>query len=244
MTENYLNTLRFFLSMPLNATPVLEHFAAMPNAQPHNLDAPARQERFVYIPATRQKPVLLVAHADTYTETGCLPELLEKGDTISNADPDEILGADDRAGCAIVAQLGEMQGHGILITDGEEEGQIGAKALMNRCPDIADELQKRYQFMVEFDRRESRNFKCYDVGTDEFRDYVSRKTGFKDAGRRSYTDICVLARAPHSICGVNLATGYYGEHYPGEYLMKSDWLETLKLATAWLGEDNLPKFLR
>ena len=239
MQQQFLETLRFFLSMPLHATPVIEHFAAMPNAQFH--DFGGHQERFVYIPATRNNSVLLVAHADTVEETDYPTELLEDNDTIRNADPEQILGADDRAGCAMVSILGSMLGHGIFITDGEENGRIGARAVMERCPDLADEMQSRYQFMVEFDRRMSRNFKCYDVGTDEFRKYISAKTNYRDDGRSSYTDICTLAK---DICGVNLATGFYNEHSTSEYLNKSDWLETLHLAIDWLGEDDLPKFYR
>ena len=236
--DQFLETLRFFLSMPLNATPVLEHFAAMPNAQFHDFGG---QKRFVYIPATRDNAVLLVAHADTVDETNFPTELLEIDDTIRNADTDQILGADDRAGCAIAAILGPMLGHGILIADGEEHGQIGAMALMERCKTLADELQSRYQFMVEFDRRMNRNFKCYNVGTDEFRDYVKAKTNYRDDGRSAFTDICTLAR---DICGVNLATGFYNEHGCDEYLDKSDWLETLNLAIHWLSENDLPKFRR
>ena len=223
--------------MPLNATPVLEYFAQLPNAQYQNLGG---KERFVYIPATRDNPVLLVAHADTVTETDFPTVLFEDGDIIRNADSEQILGADDRAGCAMVSILGQMLGYGILITDGEESGQIGARALMEHCPDIANEIQQ-YQFMVEFDRRKNRNFKCYDVGTDEFREYISVKTNYRDDGRSAFTDICTLAR---SICGVNLASGFYEEHWAGEYLKKSDWLETLNLATDWLGEYDLPRFQR
>ena len=121
--DQFLATLRFFLSMPLNATPVLEHFAAMPNAQFRDFGG---QKRFVYIPASRDNAVLLVAHADTVDETNYPTELLEVDEIIRNADADQILGADDRAGCAIAAILGPMLGHGILIADGEEHGQIGA----------------------------------------------------------------------------------------------------------------------
>ena len=236
--EQILETLRYFLRMPLEATPVLAHFVALPNAQFHDFGG---EERFVYIPATRENAVLLVAHADTVETTDYPTELLEDNDIIRNADPEQILGADDRAGCAMVSILGKMLGHGMLITDGEENGQVGARALVAQCEAIADELQSQYQFMVEFDRRESRNFKCYDVGTDAFRAYLSTKTGYRDDGRIAYTDICTLAR---DICGVNLATGFYNEHSTDEYLSKSDWFETLELAIKWLGEDDLPRFQR
>jgi hypothetical protein len=241
INEQYLEELRFFLRMPLSATPVLDHFRKIYEAR---LDLVFGDfddmERFVYIPATRENAVLLVAHADTKDETDYPTELDEDDDMICNADISKILGADDRAGCAIISILETTPittGHGILITDGEEHRQRGARALMEKCPRLSAELQSRYQFMVEFDRRESRNFKCYSVGTDEFINYLERETGYRNDGKSSRTDICELAK---SICGVNIAVGFHCEHYPGEYLVKSEWLEALSMAISWLGEKGLP----
>lgn len=236
--DGFLEVLRSFLSMPQVADPALEAFAQIPGARVCDFGG---MERFVYVPPRRANAVLLVAHADTVSDADCPTALYEDADIIRNADAGSILGADDRAGCAMAFILGAMQGHGVLVTDGEEEGQIGAEAVGWWCGELFEELQVNYQFMVEFDRRESRNFKCYDVGTGEFREYVSTTTGYRDDGRSAATDICVLAR---DICGVNLASGFYGEHCPGEYLKKSDWLETLGTAIKWLGAGELPRFER
>lgn len=244
--EQFLDVLRFFLRMPLNATPVLEHFAGMPNARFYDFGG---SERFVYVPATRENAVLLVAHADICEggETEIPTELSEDGDIIRNADPEGILGADDRAGCAIVSILAEklLLGHGVLITDGEEKVGDGATALLSRCGAVAAELRARYQFMIEFDQYKGRWYTCYDAGADEFREYVSKKIGeyskaeFRHGGFESFTDICVLAT---DICGVNLSVGFYDEHTYDEYMNKSDWLDTLDVAVKWLSESDFPKF--
>jgi len=200
----------------------------------------------VYIPATRGDAVLLVAHADVCGgfESDSPAGVLEDGDIIRNANPKWILGADDRAGCAMVSILGPMLGHGMLITDGEESHFLGAKALLKRCGALADELQSRYQFLVELDCPKGRSFEFLGCGTDEFMDYVSRKIkeygkDYNENPRSGFTDIGMLAK---EVCGVNLGVGYYDAHRAGEYLKKSEWLETLDVAMKWLGESDLPRF--
>jgi hypothetical protein len=55
------------------------------------------------------------------------------------------IGADDRAGCAILWLLKDL-GHSLLITDGEEKGGIGSKWLMNDTEnaDIAEEINTEH----------------------------------------------------------------------------------------------------
>ncbi len=118
-----------------------------------------------------------------------------------------ILGADDRAGCAIIWLLRGL-GHGILITHGEEKGSLSVEEMARTTPELLAELNSRYQFMVQIDRRNRADFKCYDVGTDEFRSYVAEMTGFQEPDQRSSTDIRHLAQ---DICGVNLSCGYQHE---------------------------------
>ena len=64
--EKYLEILRDFLRMPLVAKPVLDFFAMKYNTEIHN---GGNNKRFVYIPAKRNKPVLLIAHADTVSNS-------------------------------------------------------------------------------------------------------------------------------------------------------------------------------
>lgn len=226
--------LREFLALPHNANAVLEKFAALPNAV-RKTGGP--KEGFVYIPGTRENAVLLVAHADTRYDKEQPVELIEDEDTFRNSN--DLLGGDDRAGCA-VCRLMLNSGHGILITDGEEGGAFGSEFLKRVHPEIFSEINQKYQFMIQIDRCGTGEFKCYNVGSEAFRSYVAEKTGFSEPDRLRSTDVVHLCR---DICGVNLACGYYKEHTDEEYLVKKEWLHTLELLKVWLADENLPKFV-
>ena len=231
--EEMLKVLKDFLALPHSSDAVLDRFTGLPGAErwtgAGGLD-------YVYIPPRRYSPVLMVAHADVAGDLVHLPELQENSVAIWNHK--HVLGADDRAGCAIVWALRHL-GHGILIVDGEEYGCCGAQDIMDYHPELREELQNRYQFMVEFDRQGCDEYKCYTVGTDAFRQYIESFTGFHEPDRRSRTDIAVLAR---DICGVNLSCGYRRQHSPLEYIVKKDWLNTLQIAGEWLSFPDLPRF--
>lgn len=225
--------LREFLALPHRAEAVLDKFAALPGAVS---EANGPLEGFVYVPPTRKNAVLLVAHADTVADETVKIELEEDRRTIRNKYG--ILGADDRAGCAMLWLL-RHTGHGLLVTDGEEFGSVGVDFLAAAFPELYDELNCRHQFMIQIDRRGRSDFKCYSVGTAEFRAYVAAKTAFAEPDRSRFTDIVDLCR---EICGVNLSCGYYDEHTPEERLVKQEWRRTLQLLRAWLAEADLPKF--
>ena len=230
-----LAVLREFLALPHRADAVLEKFAALPGALHRS---GGEKEGFVYVPATRETAVLLVAHADTAGSEDVEVLLAETERVIFNRKG--ILGADDRAGCAMLWLLRES-GHGLLVTDGEERGGLGTEFLATAFPELYDELNRRHNFMIQIDRRGGSDFKCYDVGTKEFRAYVAEKTGFAEPDRWSFTDIVGLCR---DVCGANLSCGYHGEHTETEYLVKSEWLHTLTLLRRWLAEAELPAFPR
>lgn len=225
--------LRDFLSLPHRAEAVLDRFASLPHAvgEKH-----LEKEGFVYIPGTRENGVLLVAHADTVGEEDLAVELAEDEGIIRNRRG--ILGADDRAGCAMLWLL-RNTGHGLLVTDGEEYGSVGSRFLKKAFPDRFDEINSRYRFMIQIDRCGSADFKCYQVGTPEFRRYILEKTHFSEPDRMRSTDIVHLCR---DICGVNLSCGYYREHTAAEYLVKAEWRNTLELLRNWLSEEDIPKF--
>lgn len=203
-------------------------------------------ERFLYRQGTRRDRVVLVAHADTYwadwTERygqGGHGVVFD-GRCMRSANPGCGLGADDRAGCAIVWLLRDT-GHSILITDGEEIGCRGSTWLMlDPCnQNIARAINHGHQFVVEFDRRNASDFKCYDVGTEAFRHYIRQATGYAEPDTRSSTDIRHLCR---HIAGVNLSIGYYNEHTGNEYLDVCSWQATLNLCRKWLARTDLPHF--
>ncbi|MBQ9336750.1 MAG: M28 family peptidase [Lentisphaeria bacterium] len=227
-----LDVLREFLALPHRAECVLDKFAGSPGIRKSG----GGKKNFVYIPGTREKSVLLVAHADTVGEENTEVVLAEDERTIRNERG--ILGADDRAGCAMLWLLRDS-GHGLLVTDGEETGCIGSKFLKYGNPDLFDEINGRYRFMVQIDRCGGNEFKCYGVGTEEFRSYIEAATSFSEPDRTRSTDIVQLCR---DICGVNLSCGYHLEHTEAEYLVKEQWLHTLEMLRTWLSRDDLPAF--
>ena len=182
--------------------------------------------RYLYVPGERNDRVVLVAHADTFWDDAYLPKINPAG-----------IGADDRVGCAILWSL-RNSGHSLLVTDGEEDGNQGAGLLANNNERLLSELNDGHQFMVEFDLRGADGFKCYDIGTPVFRQYIGSVTGYSDWGRSSATDICLLCR---NICGVNISAGFHNEHCQAESIDGAEWLHTTAMAEAWLAQP-LPKF--
>jgi len=238
---NDTDVLLEFIKMPLgNSDEVFKKFATLPGA----IHRGSALEQFLFVKGKRDDRVLLVAHADTHwdirnRDNDHIPqEIVQDLGIIRNAHGG--LGADDRAGCAILWLLKDM-GHSILITDGEERGGCGCDWLMNENRDIADEINDNHQFVIQFDRRNGQDFKCYSVGSDEFRAYVHETTGYSEPNRSAFTDIVTLCRR---ITGVNLSIGYRNEHSNDEHLVLQDWQHTLDVCRTWLSQAELPKFKR
>ncbi len=238
-TMNDANVLLEFLKMPLgNSDEIFKKFSILPGAIHRGIAL----EQFLFMKGKRDDRVLLVAHADTYWDNRLLSnenkpqEIFEEQGIIRNAHGG--LGADDRAGCAILWLLKDM-GHSLLITDGEERGGCGSDWLMNANQDIADEINDNHQFVIQFDRRNGKDFKCYSVGTDEFRTCVQQATGYSEPNRSAFTDIVTLC---HRITGVNLSIGYRNEHSNNEHLVVQDWQHTLDVCRTWLSQPELPRF--
>ena len=227
-----------FLSFDITASKeVLDEFASLPRAVVHR---DGGKENFVYVPGTRKDRVLLVAHADTVWDAsygngeGYKQTLTEKDGIYSGRKNDCGIGADDRAGCAILWLLKDS-GHSLLVVDGEEFGQIGSHHIKDRYPHIFDELNA-HSYMIQFDRREHMNYKVYTLPvTQEFLLFVAGNTGYYNSGVFSRTDIVVLCR---DICGVNLSIGYYNEHSPDESLVFDEWFTTLTVAEKLLAPEQ------
>jgi hypothetical protein len=257
-TQTEFEVLSEFLNFALQRTDeIFEKFTGLQGAK-MEIDPNNPLHQYCYIPGSRENRVLLIAHADTYWDENYFPDYHDvdpsNPDILRNhrirfdsenhefISEDEIvgLGADDRAGCAFLWLLREL-GHSFLIVSGEEHGQQTSHWIMDTQPSLADEINQNHQFLVQLDRRNEANFKCYDVGTEEFREYVRLKTGYTEPDRSSVTDIKVLSR---DICGVNLSVGYRNEHSPDETLNFEHWLNTYQICKTWLAEPNLPKYER
>jgi hypothetical protein len=142
------------------------------------------------------------------------------------------IGADDRAGCAILWLL-RNSGHSLLVLDGEEHGQIASNHIKHSLPNLYEELN-RHSYMIDFDRRGYNDYKVYKIPvSDDFRRFIETNTGYVDAGTKSCTDITVLCR---DICGANLSVGYYREHLPYEILVLDEWYNTLSIVEKMLAK--------
>jgi hypothetical protein len=235
-----IKVLHEFLEISVGRTDtVFEKFLSLKRT--NTIDRGKGSQRFLYIRGERENKVLLVAHADTVWDGKfeSKNELQISNGIIRSSNGNHGIGADDRAGCAMVFLLKDL-GHSLLIVDGEEQRRLGSKWLMAENIDVANEINNDHNFIVEFDRRNSSDYKCYNVGTDEFRRYIEKVTGYNEPDRESYTDIVTLCT---KITGVNLSVGFQHEHFPDEYLKVDDWLGTLNLCRNWLSAKDLPKFL-
>lgn len=222
--------LEHFLSLSVkSSSTIFDTFSKVEGAKVYG-DEPLK--RFIYIPGTRKDRVLLVAHADTVWDKNWQQEfqndeiqsLSELNGFYYNGNPDSLcgLGADDRAGCAILYLL-RNSGHSLLILDGEEHGQIGANFLKENYPDLYEELNN-HQYALQFDRRDKNNYKCYDIPvTKEFKKFIENEYEYYDAGKKSRTDLVVIC---DKVCGANLSVGYYHEHTQTEMLCFDEWFNT------------------
>lgn len=255
LPSNPAETLMRFLSFrPERSDQVLSLFSELEGAIPH---VDGGKNNFVYIPGKRPDRVVLVAHADTVWDLFYLkelypytdPELAEKlphmihdpvfdGKTVfQNGWSGWGLGADDRAGCAMLWLLKDS-GHSLLVTDGEEHGQIGSHYLTDHYPALSEELNA-HSYMIQLDRRGSSDYKTYNLPvTGAFCRFIRWHTGCRDAGKTSRTDIVALCR---TVCGVNLSIGYRNEHSPAEQLSYASWLKMLTKLSRML-EKKQPRF--
>lgn len=251
-----IDVLKEFLQYPLTSgEKIFEKFEQIPGAVHRKGDG---LKEFMYIKGKKENKVVLAAHVDTVWDNHYLyfskennfeskekevypiikEEETENGLLFRSGFDDYGIGADDRAGCAILWLLKDS-GHSLLLLNGEEHGQIGATWLKEENEDIFEEIQNKHQFVIQFDRRHGEDFKCYNVGTDEFRKFIEKETGYSEPDRDSRTDIVVLCE---KICGVNLSVGYRYEHKPKEHIYVNEWLNTYKIAKKLLEKTYLKRF--
>lgn len=70
----------------------------------------------------------------------------------------------------------------MLILDGEEHGQKGAHYLKDSYPNIFAELNE-HQYIIQLDRRNAREYKCYNIPvSEEFKEFIEKEFFYKDAG--------------------------------------------------------------
>ncbi len=238
--ENSFEILQRFLSIPVeDGSEVFRLFSQLPGAVAGEGEKPL--ERYVFVPGSRKDAVVLVAHADTVWDRAydraAKASLTFRDGVFFGESSDCGIGADDRAGCAMVWALRES-GHSLLVVDGEEHGKRGAKFLREGNKKLFRRLN-RHRFMLELDWRGTNGCLYNQVeNSQKFKDYITARLGFTDDQKKGGCDLQVLCR---NVCGVNLGIGYHNYHTPSETLVLAEWENTLHRLSAFL-EEKQPKF--
>lgn len=230
-----------FLKQPLDtADGIFEIFATIPTAKIYNGNRAG--ERFLFIKGYRRDAATLVAHADTVFDVIGEHEIIEDGDIFRSGNSNYGIGADDRAGCAMLWLLKDL-GHHILVCDYEESTHrdafgncVGSKYLMREHKDIA-QIINNSSFVFEFDRRlafgiRKEHYTSYNLPVSkEFRDFIETNTGFIDDDNSGYTDIMELCT---DVCGANICVGYSNAHSSREKISISAFQNTYEIMTKLL----------
>lgn len=218
-----IRVLTQFLNAPLSdGTELLERFRCLPGAVYGQGGHPL--ERFCYVPGKRKDRVLLLAHCDTvWDKVYCPPvqmrqELLRNGNVLYSGARANGIGADDRAGCALLWLLRES-GHSLLLLDGEEHGHFGARFLRDQYPALLREMN-RHAYFLQLDLWGECSFMSHGVPNSAEFHRMLNDWGFKEEDTAGGTDISYLCR---SVCGANLSVGYRDYHTPKETLNLSAW---------------------
>lgn len=226
--------LKEFLSCPLqDGQELLRRFASLPGAVFRQGAHPL--ERFVYVPGARTDRVLLIAHCDTvwdqnYRRVDASQALCEENGVLHGTVDGLGIGADDRAGCAMLWLLRDS-GHSLLILDGEEHGHFGANYLCREHKKLLRELNA-HRYLLQLDLWGGRSCLYHGIpNSRRFREMIEGM-GFVEEKKNNGTDISYLAKAA---CGANLSVGYHRFHRADEFLSVAEWegvLATLRTALA------------
>ena len=173
-----------------------------------------------YIMAAGDLPVCLVAHLDTVFDKDRYKnkEIYVDHEHQIMWSP-QGLGTDDRAGVFAILKLLKM-GYKtyIIFTQGEEDGCLGAKALVRRFPKSP---WKKLKYILQLDRRGEQDCVFYNCDNPDFTEYVESFGFITDWG--SFSDISEIAPA-WGTAAANLSVGYWDEHSYCERVALS-WLE-------------------
>ena len=198
------------------------------------------------------KKMLLAAHLDVKSEFSPSDQLIVKDNIISRQKG--ILGADDRAGVAIILNLLKEVGNfrdipslKFIFTVGEEEEQYGAESI---DPDFFEDVS----FGISLDRRSCHDVvyksRFQDYATYEFAEQIARlsRSIFTEENRYvpcegGISDLRVWSEKDARPC-VNLSVGYFDEHTDDEKLDIICWDRTHQLVAELIGKFSLGQGFR
>jgi hypothetical protein len=169
-------------------------------------------------PADRAIPLLLVAHVDTVFDKPPRKVFFDPRERVLWSP--EGLGADDRAGVAMVCSVLVKKGlfPTVLFTEGEERGALGAAAFVSELG--SKEFLGNIRAIIELDRMHGTDAVFYDCDNPDFTEWVTAFGWKKGIG--SFTDISLICPRT-GIAGVNLSVGYHLQHTTTEHLYLDEW---------------------
>ena len=188
------------------------------------------EDGFLY--AKGDIPVLLVAHMDTVHKEQCKKII----DVNGHKSSPQGIGGDDRCGIFIIMNLVKELHCSVLLCEDEEIGAVGARKFTQT--DYIKNLDVNY--MIEFDRKGSKDAVFYSCDNKDFIDFVTNATDFEFANG-SFSDISVLMPAA-KLSAVNLSCGYYNAHTKDEYVVYSEMMHTVEEAKALIGTECTEPF--
>ena len=232
--ENRDLLFEFFNTPVFTGDEIYNRFKALPNAIYSQGKKPL--QRYVFVPGTRADRVVLVAHIDTvWDKVYKTPKkhcVCFKNGIFSSASDECGIGADDRAGCAMLWKL-RNSGHSLLIVDGEEHGKHGARYLKRSNPKLFKEINN-HCFMIELDHIKTNHVSFEQVcNSEEFNRYFVEATGFSDYGLNGGCDLEILCK---SICGANVGVGYSKRHTSKETLSLHEQENTYNVLKSFLSQ--------
>jgi hypothetical protein len=187
---------------------------------------------------TFNKKMMFAAHLDVKRKFSPMDRLIEKNGTVTREKG--ILGADDRAGVAIILNLLKEVGNirtippfKFVFTVGEEQGQYGAEA-------IDPEFFEDVSFGISLDRKNCKDIvyrsNSQEYSTLEFAEGVARVSSRIFSKENAFipcqggvSDLSVWSEKDARPC-VNLSVGYFDEHTDDERLDLICWDRTHQLA--------------
>lgn len=192
---------------------------------------------------------MFTSHLDTADRKQGITRLYsmkdEKGDEIIYTDGSTILGADDKAGVAVMLYMMAHNVPGVYyFFMGEERGGIGSGLLSS----VYDETPylKNIKRCVSFDRRDVRSVITSQLGrvccSNQFgtalcKEYNSNGLNLSLDPTGIYTDSAsFLEQIPEC---TNISVGYYNEH-TGKERQNIDYLERLAKASVQVNWESLP----
>lgn len=192
---------------------------------------------------------MFTSHLDTADRKQGITKLYsmkdDKGDEIIYTDGSTILGADDKAGVAVMLYMMSHNVPGLYyFFMGEERGGIGSGLLSSVYDETA--YLKNIKRCVSFDRRDVRSVITSQLGriccSNQFgtalcKEYNSHGLSLSLDPTGIYTDSAsFLEQIPEC---TNISVGYYNEH-TGKERQNIDYLERLAKASVQVNWDSLP----